>query len=177
MNGAGQLYPRSRQLQRSGIGSRDGGGDAASGTRRALDALRELLARGTGAVGARRPATEVPADEVNAAACLELFLCAALGRSQPGTTCLATALFALGALDAAADRSALGRTSRQQLEARFLEAFYGTGGRQTEAWRRALHDFEHTRSGWAIRRRGEAALQAWLRGEPPAPYLARVLAS
>jgi len=176
MEGAGQLH-RAGTLRGSGIRSGDhAGGDATPPPRRRpLETLRALFARSAGAIGVRRP--ELPAGEVNAAACLELFLCAALGPHVPATTCLATALFALGALDAAADRAGLGRASRQRLEARFLEAFYGTGGRETEAWRCALHDFERTRSGWAIRGCGEAALDAWLRGEPPAPYLARVLAS
>jgi len=146
--------------------------------RHARGGLRELLARGAGAVGVRRaPPPGGSSGEVNAATCLEMFLCATLGRRGPSASSLATALFALGALDAAADRAALDRGARQRLEAKFLRAFYGTGGRQTEAWRRALHAFERTREGWAIRLRGEAALRAWLRGEPPSPYLARVLAS
>ena len=122
-----------------------------------------------------RARKQVDAAEQNAAICLEMFLCAAFGPcGDASVESLATALFALGALDAAADSASLGRSGRNRLELWFLGSFYGMARREAAAWRRALRRFEATRRGFEIRRQGEAALRAWLTGEAPHARLAEV---
>jgi hypothetical protein len=113
--------------------------------------------------------------ELAAASCVGMFLCAALRADDAVPDRLATALFALGALDAAAARASLGRASRERLESELLKSLYGLGGREASAWKRALHRFERTRPGFQIRQQGIRAFEGWLEGEAPGARLAAVL--
>lgn len=138
---------------------------------RQQDALSTALA-----IDEVAPRSRAAAEEV-AASCLTLFLCATLGQRSGATQPLGSVLFALGALDATAERCALDSSSRGRLEAELARTFFGGGRRRARAWRRALRRFEHTREGDVIRHQGELALRAWLRGESPAPYQRKALSS
>jgi hypothetical protein len=109
--------------------------------------------------------------------CLALFIAAALRPGVPGSESLAATLFARGAVDAAADRAALGGAARARLERALHRAVAGSRGRATAGWRRTLSELGQTQRGRVIRRCGEEALYAWLRGDPPAPRLAALLRS
>jgi hypothetical protein len=137
----------------------------------------------TGAVSAPRrrakrwfPFARERAPERDAESCLSLFLAAALRPGTPGSESLAAILFARGAVDGAANRAGLGPAARARLERSLYRAVAGSRGRAVAGWRRALSELAQTQQGRVIRRRGEAALHAWLAGAAPGPRLAAVLA-
>ncbi|MEM7409234.1 MAG: hypothetical protein AAF430_03235 [Myxococcota bacterium] len=102
--------------------------------------------------------------ERNAETILQLFLEASLPSFEGDRR--AAALFALGALETAADREGVRSSSRRRLALRLLERLAGpqdVHGR----WRRALADFERTPAAWNLRAQGACALEDWLCGTPP----------
>jgi hypothetical protein len=107
--------------------------------------------------------------------CIALFLAAALRPNAPGHDSLDAALFARGAVDAAARHTALGRLARVRLDRAWLRRVACAGRPQPFRWRRALRALDRTPRGRALRRGGEEALRAWLRGDPPAPRLSALL--
>lgn len=109
--------------------------------------------------------------------CVALFLAAALRPGTPASQSIGAMLFAQGAVDAAADRAALGKAARARLERALCRAVAGSRLRATASWRATLRELAETQHGRAVRCCGEAALNAWLQGDPPAPRLAEVLAS
>jgi hypothetical protein len=115
-----------------------------------------------------------PQAERDAECCVALFLAAALPPGSPGSESVGAMLFAQGAVDAAADRAALGEAARERLERALCRAVTGSR-RATASWQATLRELAQTQRGRAVRRCGEAALNAWLRGDPPAPQLAAVL--
>jgi hypothetical protein len=109
--------------------------------------------------------------------CLGVFLAAALHPGAPGSSSVGAMLFAQGAVDAAADRAALGRAARARLERALCRAVAGSRPLATASWRRTLRELAQTQRGRAVRSCGAAALDAWLAGDPPAPRLAAALES
>ena len=101
--------------------------------------------------------------ERNAETILHLFLEASLGAFDGDRR--AGALFALGALETAADRECVSAASRKRLALRLLERLAGPGDRPGD-WRRRLADFERTPAAWNLRAQGACALEDWLSGEP-----------
>ena len=116
-----------------------------------------------------------PTAERTARSCLVLFLAAALRPGAAGSNSLAAALFAHGAVEAVARRAALGRRASARLERILLRTIGGPGRRASAGWRRTLCEHGATAHGQVLRRCGEEALGAWLRGEAPARRLEAAL--
>ena len=122
-----------------------------------------------------RFARRQPEAERDAKSCLMLFLAAALPPGAPESRSLAAMLFGQGAVDAAANRAALDRAARARLERSLFRVLAGSRGRATAGWQRTSSELAQTQRGRVIRRCGEKALHAWLRGVAPAPRLAALL--
>jgi hypothetical protein len=105
--------------------------------------------------------------------CLSLFLDAVL-LPEAGSNTLAAAIFAHGAANGVARCAELEGRACDRLERALLRKIAGSRRRGVSAWRRTLRDLETTPEGRGLRRCGEEAVHAWLRGDDPAPYLNRV---
>jgi hypothetical protein len=130
------------------------------------------------ATGAAVPRSEPAADPERTAHCsLRLFLDAAFPSDSGSASAesLAAAIFAHGAVDGVAARTALDPGAHARLERCLLRGIAGSRRRAIAAWRRTLRELEATSWGERLHRRGRLAAEAWLRGEAPDAHLAAAL--
>jgi hypothetical protein len=125
---------------------------------------------------ARHPRSEATPDLEHVAHCsLRLFLDAVFPSETRDATSLAAAIFAHGAVDGVAARTALDPRAHARLERSLLRGIAGSRRRAILAWQRTLRELEETTWGERLHRRGRQAVEAWLHGEAPDAHLAAAL--